>query len=104
MTFLEATGQLKTFYLGTAISVGGAILMIIGLRAGESAAWVIDPILLALVGIVFGIGGFTWLCFALKCPKCRTRILWNAAAHGPTNFMADALFSPKCAVCGYQPK
>ncbi len=61
--------------------------------------------LLLLTGLTLGLGSFAWACFAVKCPKCNTRLLWKAVSgQSSQNWLIGLFALNHCPVCQQKSK
>ena len=96
--FFRETGQGRKAVLGFVLTVGGGIVLLIAARGGfgEGARgmW------LVLGGMATSVAGLVYLCTAIRCPRCGTRVVWHRMQHGTaSDWMGGTVDWSKCPVC-----
>jgi len=89
-----------------AVSLSFALFTLGGLMAGGPLTW-IDPqrpiaIWISLGGLALAIPTFAGLCIFVRCPRCRTRLLWHAVSKDAHPRGLNAiLLATKCPCCDF---
>ncbi len=93
-SYVARTGQLWKLNIGLAgLFAGGALAILPWFNQSE-------PIMmLSLVGIAIGLLSLIWLSISIRCPTCRTRLVWRAMSRAKHDRWLYALMSSKCPVC-----
>jgi hypothetical protein len=56
----------------------------------------------SLVALVAAALGYTWAVLAIRCPSCRTKLLWWAMSRNtPRDWMQWLMAANDCPACGY---
>jgi hypothetical protein len=101
-TFIEKTGQVWKLRLATGLNVAGVLCWL--------APWSIqlDPhasALLRKLGMLLFLLAYPWAAVAIRCPRCKTRVVRHAHMHhslGEADYAART--QPVCPACGYDPQ
>jgi hypothetical protein len=99
-SFLQRTGQAGKYSAGNALALTGAGLMLAGwfLLSGYRAS------VTSAVGAGVGMVGLAFQCLAIRCPRCRAKVVWEALStrpHGVASYWAE--LQQVCPKCGYDP-
>jgi hypothetical protein len=97
-SLIAKSGQLPSFRFGLASVVVGTFVMIVAPRVHDAI-----PIYIAYpLGVMLAIGGTVFLATRIRCPRCRTRLIWDTLRQHPAE-LEDALYSGSCRRCGHVP-
>jgi DNA-directed RNA polymerase subunit RPC12/RpoP len=97
-SLIAKSGQLALFRSGLASLVIGTIVMMVAPRVHDAL-----PIYVAYpVGVMLAIGGGVFLATRIRCPHCRSRIIWDALCQHPAE-LQEALYRSSCRRCGHVP-
>ena len=97
-SLIAKSGQLASFRFGVASLVAGTILMMVAPRIHDTI-----PIYLGYpFGVLLAIGGAVFLVTGIRCPRCRTRIIWAALRRHPGD-LHEAVTGGSCRSCGHLP-
>jgi hypothetical protein len=97
-SLIAKSGQLALFRLGLASLVAGTLVMMAAPRVHDTI-----PIYVAYpLGVLLAIGGTVFLATRIRCPRCRTRIIWDALRRHPAD-LQEALYRSSCRCCGHVP-
>jgi hypothetical protein len=56
--------------------------------------------LLIILGLVVGILSYTWAVYTVRCPNCRTKLVWRALQKGASDWYEWLLALEACPGCG----
>ncbi len=93
-SYLSQTGQLWKLQIGLVGLIAGGILAL----ADWFYRWEF-AFLCTTVGIALGLCSLVWLILSIRCPTCRTRLVWRAMSRAKHNRWLFALSSSICPVC-----
>jgi hypothetical protein len=97
---MKSAGQMRKFYLFFAsFPAVGLVLLTLELNgvAGKNANF---STFLVLFGLGLALSGFVLGILTVKCPKCKTRLLWKAVKEQPSQGWFGWLMSlERCPVC-----
>jgi hypothetical protein len=97
-SLIAKSGQLPSFRLGLASLVIGTLVMMAAPRVHDAI-----PIYIAYpLGVMLALGGTLFLVTRIRCPQCRSQIIWDALRRHPAE-LQDALYSGCCHRCGHVP-
>jgi hypothetical protein len=97
-SLIAKSGQLPLFRGGLTGLVVGTLLMMVAPRLHDAI-----PIYLTYpLGVILAIGSTVILTTRIRCPRCRTRIIWDAVRQHPAE-LQDALYRGSCRRCGQAP-
>jgi hypothetical protein len=97
-SLIAKSGQLLTFRLSLTSIVAGTLVM---MAAPGVHATV--PIYIAYpLGVLLAIGGTVFLATGIRCPRCGSRIIWDALRQHPAE-LHEALYRESCRRCGHVP-
>jgi hypothetical protein len=97
-SLIARSGQLLAFRLGLTSVVAGTLIMMAAPRVHATI-----PIYMAYpLGVLLAIGGTVYLATRIRCPRCRSRIIWDALRQHPAE-LQDALYRESCRRCGHAP-
>ena len=102
-SYLKSSGQFWKIYLFFVLQlVAFALVMTaVSVGHGQSAE---QMALLLFTGLTLGFGSFVWTCFAVKCPKCKTRLFWKAVSgQSSQNWLIRLFALNNCPVCQQKP-
>jgi hypothetical protein len=96
--FFRETGQGTKAAVGSVLGVGGAIVLLTAARGafgeGDRGMWIV------LGSMATSAAGFIYLCTAIRCPKCSTRVVWHHMQHGSAaDWMGGSVDWTACPVC-----
>ena len=98
-SLIAKSGQLVSFRAGMISVVLGTFVMVAAPRLhGAAAIYVGYPL-----GVLLAIGGSVFLATRIRCPRCGSRILWDALQRPTASGLHDALVGETCHRCGYRP-
>lgn len=97
---IRRTGQSARLWSGAGLLVAGFALM---LAAGYLVGRISLTTFVAIValGSIVGIGGFAYLCVAVRCPRCGARWFWLMASKRREDPMNQAFRNGACPACGH---
>ena len=99
-SLLKRTNQawkLRAMHLGLAVS---GCELIVGQWIAERLAGN-DSVLVALSGVVLGLGAIAFACLTIRCSACGSRWLWCAVTTQPSgNWLAWLHSQQSCPTCG----
>src|SRR5262249_49692645 len=75
MSFLEKTGQAKRFRTGIGLFITIGVLLLWMFFYAELTDYFVF-MFLATVVAAFAVA--LWLCLAIRCPRCKAKIVWIA--------------------------
>ena len=97
-SLIGKSGQLPLFRGGLAGLVVGTLVMMAAPRLHDAI-----PIYITYpLGVILAIGSTVFLATRIRCPCCRTRIIWDAFRQHPAE-LQDALYRGSCRRCGHAP-
>ena len=97
---LARSGQTGKFALGfVLVLVGGTVVFIAGLLIGRASS--AQYALLTLLGVAIGLGGFMYLCVAIRCPDCGAKWIWLMASKRRGDPLHWGWQNAACPVCRY---
>jgi hypothetical protein len=99
-SFLGATGQVWKLNVGLIAVLVGLVTVL-----ATAAGFIADPRPTVLVG-AFAVGwaGIVWLLVAIRCPKCRSRIIFTSArTRRAGEWLTDVLGQRTCPSCNFVP-
>ena len=97
-SFAERTGQSRRLVVARSISILGGLGIFVGWSRGADGVWV--SLLSTLVGAI----GFIWMCLAVRCPRCRTAVVWYAfRTKSFRSAQREAMDQVACPSCGFEP-
>jgi hypothetical protein len=97
-SLIAKSGQLVSFRYGVASLVAGTIGMMVAPRIHDTI-----PIYIGYpFGVLLAIGGAAFLVTGIRCPLCRTRIIWDAMRRHPRE-LHEVLTGGSCRSCGHIP-
>lgn len=96
--FFRETGQAMKAAVGFVLAAGGGLVLLIAARGafgdGDRGMWV------ALGSIATSLAGFAYLCTAIRCPRCSTRVVWHRMRHGSaSDWLGGSVDWSACPVC-----
>jgi hypothetical protein len=100
--FLKWTGHRRAIGLVFALFMLGCLMVL----SVEPFEWVnimrpVGPWVL-LTGFALAIPTFVGLCLFVRCPRCRTRIIWHAVSKDAhPRGINGMLLASKCPFCGF---
>jgi hypothetical protein len=95
-SLIAKSGQLGSFRYGVASLVAGTVVMMAAPRIHETI-----PIYLGYpFGVLLAIGGAVFLVTGIRCPRCHTRIIWDALRRHPGD-LHEAVTGGSCRNCGH---
>ena len=99
-SFLKTTGQMWKIYLffvGFEVAGLGLIFLSLNGTAEDDISAV-----LAMVGLGLAISGFVLGVLTVRCPKCKTHLLWKAVKEQPFQswllWLSKLTSCPACAI------
>ncbi len=97
---ISRSGQSGKFWLGFGLILTGATALI---AAGYLLGQLPNPVFfgLAALGTGVGLGGFAYLCHAIRCPACGAKWIWLMASRRPGSSGHWTWRSDRCSLCGY---
>jgi hypothetical protein len=102
VNFLYKTGQLTKLIGGFAVA---ALALFVEHRvqqldvSSEVFMWGI------FLGLFVTFAAFAFVCLTVRCPKCRSRLVWRAVRTQPFYNWGSELFTcTVCPVCGFDPQ
>jgi hypothetical protein len=101
-SFLDGTGQSRRLHAGLAgVVILGVLLWILVVYVewpnDQLGLWVI-----AVTVCMFSVGA--WLCLSIRCPRCRTRLVWMAASQkGQGDWYSWLTTLATCPTCSFNP-
>jgi hypothetical protein len=99
LSFIERTNQRWKLWVSD-------ILNLVGLSIYFGACWFrSDPSVGGILAgtVVAGIS-FVWSCLAIRCPRCRTRVIWHSYSHRSAgDAQVRARYQVVCPACGFDP-
>ena len=100
-SFAQKTGQHRKLRLAQAVLIMGGLVMVGGCRMMDEARGAA----LTLVGTLIGAIGFLAMCVAVRCPRCRTAVVWHTFnTRAASEAQEAAVFQTACPKCGYNPQ
>jgi hypothetical protein len=91
---ISKSGQMWKCNLALLVMAPGSLLIIVGV-----VSW---SLYVFLSGILLGVCGLLFTCFALKCPACKARWYWMAISSQAAGKWARWLFlQTECPRCKY---
>ncbi|MBT8078778.1 MAG: hypothetical protein KJO31_09365 [Gammaproteobacteria bacterium] len=97
---LARSGQTGKFMSGfVLVLIGGAIVFISGLLIGRASSALYA--LSSSLGVAIGLGGFVYLCVAIRCPDCGAKWIWLMASKRRGDPLHWGWQNAACPVCGY---
>lgn len=97
-SLIAKSGQLPLFRGGLTSLVVGTLVMMAAPRLHDAI-----PIYITYpLGVVMAMGGAMFLATRIRCPQCRTRIIWDALRQHPGE-LQEALYRGSCRRCGHAP-
>jgi hypothetical protein len=105
--FLGWTGHQKAIGFGYALFMLGCMIVFFAIRGWSTT---LGPLTLmdrvrtvaALIGVAFFISSFIGLCVFVRCPRCRTRLVWHAVSKDAHPRGLNALLlATRCPFCGF---
>jgi hypothetical protein len=97
-SLIAKSGQLPVFRGALAGLVVGTLVMMVAPRLHDAI-----PIYITYpLGVLLAIGSTVFLATRICCPRCRTRIVWDAIRQHPAE-LQDALYRGSCRRCGHAP-
>ena len=101
-SFLEATRQTTKFFTGLGLFVSIGILLVWSFLYADLTDLAVY-LILSMVAAVCAVG--VWLCLAIRCPRCRARIVWVAVREHPIGgWLSWLLTLSICPVCNFDPR
>jgi hypothetical protein len=98
-TFLDATGQANLVYGAIAVILFGALWIWRVDKRQFDGYWMVPAI---LAGPILTFGPLVVLFVRIRCPRCRSRLLWRAArSESAGSFLTGILVATECPVCRY---
>jgi len=99
-SYLKSAGQMWKFYLFFAsFPVIGLVLLTLAVN-GLADENVNHSIFLVLFGVGLGLSGFVLGVLTVRCPKCKTRLLWKAVKEQPSqDWFSWLMRLERCPVC-----
>jgi len=100
--FLKWTGHRSVIGVGNALLLLGCLLVL----AVEPFEWIdlrrpAGPWVL-FTGFAVAIPAFIGLCVFVRCPRCRTRVIWHAVSKDAhPRGLNGLLLATKCPFCGF---
>lgn len=99
-SYLKTSGQSWKYYLFFALLMcSGAITAFasFGMRGGDARRYAV----LMLAGVAVGLSSGVWACLAIRCPRCKARLLWKALREQPSqNWYFWLMNLKRCPACG----
>jgi len=96
-SLIAKSGQLPSFRFGLAGLVVGTLVMVVAPRIHAIPIYITYPL-----GVILAIGGTVFLATRIRCPRCKTPIMWDALRQHPAE-LQDALYRGSCRRCGHNP-
>ena len=100
--FLAATGQMPFVYGVMALTIIGALSLWLVQRQplrGTVVFWEL------ISGVALTIVPFFAACFFVRCPNCKTRLVWHGATKRRVKFwLGELLLMTECPICHHVPK
>ena len=95
--FIIRTGLFKILIAGLLVQFSGLWMM--NLVESTKNEWIGVAMILTAPILMFG--GFCGMCLLVRCPTCRSRLLWKAVSQEAAPGGLHRLFTAtKCPVCG----
>jgi hypothetical protein len=101
ITFLESTKQTGKFIaaVGLFVATGAALGWLLLYAELSDYVVVLIPVL-SIGALAVGL----WLCLAVRCPRCKARLVWIAAREYPIGgWLSWLLELTSCPRCGFDP-
>lgn len=101
-TFLRWTGQHRAIWVVVASFALGAMMLtsLPWLARNDASQKVFGRV--AVTGFVLAIPAFVALCLFVRCPKCRTRLIWRAISKDShPNGLGVLLKATECPFCKF---
>jgi len=103
-SYIGRSGQAWKVWLGAFfLLIGFLMIMLVFIPAVR----VLESIRMALLlgGIVFSALSLLWVCLAVRCKKCRTRLVWRAMKEqSHQKWLSYLLTSKECPYCDKAPE
>jgi hypothetical protein len=100
-SFARKTGQHRRLHAAQAVLLVGGLSIFAGWGTMDHP----HGITLTLVGTVVAATGFIAMCLAVRCPRCRTAVVWHTFnTRAASEAQAAAAFQTTCPKCGYAPE
>jgi hypothetical protein len=98
---LRWTGHHRTIAVVFALFMVGSLMVsgpLLWIHSASDRTLLID----LCGGLALAIPTFTWLCVFVRCPRCRTRLIWHAVSKDDHPRGLNAmLLATKCPFCGF---
>ena len=100
-SFLEVTGQATKFFVGVCLFVVIGMCLTWMFLSAELTDY-FPFMILSTVVAALAVG--VWLCLAIRCPRCRARIVWVAIhERGVGDWLFWLLALQTCPRCAFDP-
>src|SRR5712691_7571531 len=101
-SFLELTGQATKFLAGIGLFITLGVLLVWMFLYAELTDYFAFMFLSTVVA-AFMVG--LWLCFAIRCPRCKARVVWIAIReHAIGKWLFWLLALRTCPRCNFDPR
>jgi hypothetical protein len=98
-SFLSRTGQLWKLTAGILCMAVGLAIIVTIVHFEVSSETGIPGV---ASGLAFTVGGFFWMMLSIRCPSCKSRVIWKAARQNEASgWLAELLQKNTCPVCGF---
>lgn len=100
-SFVRATGQSGKLYMGFVCFALVSLILGYLLFYAELTDF---AVLLLVASVIAALTVAAWICFAVRCPKCGSKIVWMAVRHQSANEWSRWLMTlTACPTCGFVP-
>jgi hypothetical protein len=104
-TYVKKSGQLwKLAVVGSLTVIGLALMWLGQRRLGESPSSEDSGLIMLVVGVGLGLASGVWAVWAVRCPRCGSKLLWRAVSEQDSGSWLQWLMAqdecPSCRPAG----